>query len=80
MVPVVKNVGKRSAAKSYRPVLPVVSKVFEKLVNNRIADHLEKCGLSSDFQCEFRSYRSTSEFLTVLSDSIARAFNRAGAT
>ena len=58
----------------------MVSKVFEKLVNNRIADHLEKCGLSSDFQYEFRSYRSTSEFLTVLSDSIARAFNRAGTT
>ena len=30
--------------------LAVVSKVFEKLVNNRIVDHLEKCGLFSDFQ------------------------------
>ena len=26
-------------------LLSVVSKVFEKLVNNRIVDHLEKCGL-----------------------------------
>ena len=36
-----------STAKNYRPVslLSVVSKVFEKLVNNRIVDHLEKCGL-----------------------------------
>ena len=33
----------------------LVSKVFEKLVNNRIADHLEKCGLFSDFQYGFRS-------------------------
>ena len=47
MVSVFKNVGERSTAKNYRPVslLSVVSKVFEKLVNNRIVDHLEKCGL-----------------------------------
>ena len=47
MVPVFKNVGERSTGKSYCPVslLSVVSKVFEKLVNNRTVDHLEKCGL-----------------------------------
>ena len=47
VVPVFKNVGKRSIAKIYRPVsvLSVVSKVFEKLVINRIVDHLENCGL-----------------------------------
>ena len=46
VVPVFKNVGERSTAKNYHPVslLSVVSKVFEKLVNNRIVDHLEKCG------------------------------------
>ena len=51
MVPVFKNVGERSTAKNYCPVslLSVVSKVFEKLVNNRIVDQLEKCGLFSDF-------------------------------
>ena len=67
MVPVFKNVGERSAAKNYRPVslLSVVSKVFEKLVNNRIVDHLEKCGLFSDFQYGFRSSRSTADLLTV---------------
>ena len=47
MVPVFKNFGERSTAKNYRPVclLSVVSKVFEKLINNRIVDHLEKYGL-----------------------------------
>ena len=51
VVPVFKNVGGRFTAKNYRPVslLSVVSKVFEKLVNNRIVDHLEKFGLFSDF-------------------------------
>ena len=46
MVPVIKNVGERSTAKNYHPVslLSVVSKVLEKVVNNRIVDHLEKCG------------------------------------
>ena len=82
VVPVFKNVGERSTAKNYRPVsfLSVVSKVFEKLVNNRIVDHLEKCGLFSDFQYGFRSCRSTADLLTVVSDRIARAFNRSGAT
>ena len=47
VVPVFKNFRERSTAKNYCPVslLSVVSKVFEKLVNNRIVDHLEKCGL-----------------------------------
>ena len=45
-------------AKNYHPVslLSVVSKVFEKLVNNRIADHLEKCDLFSDVQYGFRPF------------------------
>ena len=47
MVPVFKKVGERATVKNYHTVslLFVVSKVFEKRVNNRIADHLEKCGL-----------------------------------
>ena len=82
MVPVLKNVGERSTAKNYHPVilLSVVNKVFEKLVNNRIVDHLEKCGLFSDFQYGFRSSRSTADLLTVGFDRIARAFNRYGAS
>ena len=57
VVPVFKNVGERSTAENYCPVslISVVSKVFEKLVNSRIVDHLEKCGLFSDFQYGFRS-------------------------
>ena len=81
MVPVFKNVRERSTAKNYHPVslLFVVSKVFEKLVNNRIVDHLEKCGLFSDFQYGFRSSGSTADLLTVVSDRIGTAFNRSGA-
>ena len=81
VVPVFKSVGDRSTVKNYRLVsLSVVSKVFEKLVNNRIVDHLEKCGLFSDFQYCFRSSRSTANPLTVVSDRSVRDFNRCGAT
>ena len=58
----------------------MISKVFEKLVNNRILDHLQKCGLFSDFQYGFRSFRSTADLLRFVSDRIARSFNRSRAT
>ena len=81
-VPVFKNVGEGSTVKNYCSVslLSVVSKIFEKLLNNRIVDHLEKCGLLSYFQYGFRSSRSTADLLTVVSDRIGKAFNRSGAT
>ena len=57
-----------STAKNYCPVnlLSVVSKVFEKLVNNRLVDHLEKCRLFSDFRYGFRFSCSSAGLLTVL--------------
>ena len=58
----------------------MVSKVFRKLVDNKIVHHLEKLGLFSDFKYGFRSSRSTADFLTVVSDRITRASNRSGAT
>ena len=82
VVPVFKNVGEGSTAKKYFCVslLSVVSKFFEKYVEKRIVDHLEKCGVFSDFQYGFRSSRSTADLHTVVFDRIARAFNRSGAT
>ena len=50
----------------------MVGKVFEKLVNNRIVDHLEKGYLLYYFQYGFRSSQSTADLLTVVSDRIAR--------
>ena len=82
MVLIFNNVEERSKAKNYRFVtlLYVGSKIFEKLLNNRLVDHLEKCGLYSDFQYGFRSSQSTEELLAVVSDGIARAFNRSETT
>ena len=82
MVPVFKNAGKMSTAKNCCPVslLSVVSKVFKKLANKKIVDHLEKCGVFSNFQYGLRSSQSTADLLKVASDRISRAFNMSGAT
>ena len=53
----------------------VVSKNFENLVDNRSVDYLEKCGV---FLYGFRSSQSTAVFLTVVSERIARDFNKSG--
>ena len=62
-----KNVGESSRAKNFHPVSPlsVVSKIFEKFVNNKLW---------------YRSSRPTAGLPTVLSDRIAWAFNRSWAT
>ena len=44
-----------------------------KIVNNRLAGHLQKCGLFSDFEYDFRSSQSTAYLLTVASDRMAIA-------
>ena len=77
VVPVFRSIGESFTAKDYRPagLLSVVRSVID-----RIVDHLEKCDLFSDFQYGCKSSRSTADHLTVVSDRIARAFNRSGAT
>ena len=53
-----KNLGERFTAKNYHPITlhSLVSKVFEKLVNNSLVDHLEKCVFFSDFLYGFKSF------------------------
>ena len=81
MVLIFKNVVQRSTAKNYHPVslLSMVSKVLEKLVNNRILDYLEKFGLFL-ISCMVLGFLNQLQILLVVSDTIARAFNRSGAT
>ena len=64
VIPVFKNVGEKTTAKNCFPVslLSVVSKVLEKFVNNRVVDHLDKCGPFPDFQYGFRSSQSMQIF------------------
>ena len=55
----------------------MVSRFFEKLVNNRLVNHLEQF---SDFQYGFMSSLSIAYLQKVVSDKIARAFSGSGAT
>ena len=77
VVPVFKNVGERSTTKHYRPVslLSVISKFFERLVNNRIVDHLKKRDLFSDFQYGFRAFNRSGATRAVALDT-SKAFVR----
>ena len=77
VVPIFKNVWKKCTAKNYSPVSRpfVVCKIFEKVVNNWLVDHLEKYG-PSDFQYNFKSSLATADRLTT--DRIASNFNRVG--
>ena len=59
-------------------VLSVVCKVFEKRVNNRLADHLEKYFLIS--RIILGPLEQFVDLLTIVSDIIARVFNRSGGT
>ena len=47
VVPLFQKVGERSMAKIYRPLslISVVSKIFEKFINNRLADHFRNMAL-----------------------------------
>ena len=54
--------------------------LVKSMKKDRIVDHLEKYCLFSYFRYGFRSLLSTANVLTVVSDRIARAFNRSGTT
>ena len=57
----------------------MVSKVFEKLVNNRVVDHLEKNGFFL-ISSMVLGLLDQLHIFPVVSDRIAWAFNRSGAT
>ncbi|CAB4037008.1 Hypothetical predicted protein [Paramuricea clavata] len=71
IIPVYKS-GKRSSMDNYRPIsiLPVLSKVFERVVQKQLYEYLEKNSLLSPNQFAFRKHRSTQHPVTLLSDHI----------
>ena len=80
--PCIQECQESSTGKNYHTfsVLSAVSNVFEKHVNNRLVDHLERCDLFYDFQYGFKPSLSFADHLTVVSDRIAWDFNISGAT
>ena len=72
--------GDHSSPSNYRPIslLPIVSKVFETLVNKSIMHYLESNQLLCDAQYGFRSKRSTADLLSLASDLWSRSLDEWG--
>jgi len=71
ITPVYKS-GERTIMDNYRPisVLPVISKVFERVVHNQLYDYLEANNMLSERQFGFRKRSSTQHAVTFFSDFI----------
>lgn len=71
VVPLYKN-GDPEVVNNYRPVslLPIMSKILEKIVARQLSDYLETNKLLSNSQHGFRSKLSTETALTVIADKI----------
>ena len=66
----------RSSMENYRPVsvLPILSKVIERVVHQQLYDYLEKNKLLSRRQFGFRKGSSTQHAVTTFSDAIRRKY------
>ena len=71
ITPVYKS-GEGTSMDNYRPisVLPVISKVFERVVHNQLYDYLEANNMLSERQFGFRNRSSTQHAVTFFSDFI----------
>ena len=76
IIPTFKS-GSVSNPENYRPisVLPILSKVLEKVVHTQLMDYLESNKLISNFQFGYRSNRSTELATTLFLDNIRRGVN-----
>ena len=77
--PILKK-GKSTEPKNYRPVslLPVMSKVIERVVHIQLIDHLEKYEIVFNYQSGFRSKHSVNTCLAHLSNQILEAIKLIG--
>jgi hypothetical protein len=62
---------------SYRPIslLPVIAKMFEKILATRLSSHLEHLKAFNPFQSGFRRNHQTQDHLLRLTECVARGFN-----
>lgn len=66
----------KAEVSSYRPIslLPTISKVFEKVINRRLLDHVNSENIIPKFQFGFRSNHSTIHQLTRITEFIEKGF------
>lgn len=72
IIPVYKA-GDRTLINNYRPIsiLPTLSKILERLLNNRLVSYLESMSILSPNQFGFRSGKSTADAVSQLTNFIA---------
>ena len=77
VTPVFKN-GDPSLIHNYRTisVLPVFSKIYERMMNNKLMDYVTKNNILSKYQFWFRKGYSTDMVLTILIDKITNAMDK----
>ena len=77
VVPIFKT-GDAMEPKNYRPIslLPIISKVLEKVIAAQLTSHLESNHLLSDTQHGFRPKLSTESALLTLSNSLFDAIDK----
>lgn len=81
VIPLYKS-GDNQLLKNYRPVsvLPLFSKLFERVMFNRILEFINKHSLLYKFQFGLRSGHSTSNALMIIVDKILGGFNEGDMT
>ncbi len=69
--------GERSKAGNYRPVslTSITCKVMEHILHSQIMDHMDRCGLLTDFQHGFRKRRSCETQLLLTVHDLASGLN-----
>lgn len=77
VIPIYKKIGNREECERYRPIsiLPVLSKIFETLLKNRITNFLEKNKLLNDHQHGYRKHKSTTTALLAAFEKISNALD-----
>ena len=69
--------GKKTDPKNYRPIslLPVISKILEKVIHDQAMDIVTKKNILYRFQSGFRKFHSTDSCLLYLQDKVSKEFD-----
>ena len=70
--------GAKTEPKNYRPtsLLPLVSKIIEKIIHDQTQNHLTENDILYDYQSGFRSNHSSDFALSFLNDKILKGFDK----
>ena len=70
--------GDKTAMDNYRPlsILPIVSKILERVIQKQMVQYLEETEQLSQFQCGFRKHHSTHDVVTYFKDCTRKGIDK----